>query len=242
MKKSNLAAGLSFVLGVAGVQLYGHQLKKEIRGGTPTDVLVVTADLKVGDKLSEENLSAVSVPSNYLDERRILGKERADLIGVAVSGALRAGDGLVWSDLADGAAHRHLASVVMPGRRAYGLSAKANPLGRLLRVGDHVDVLLERSGSSETLLERVLVLAVGSELSDRGEAESARGRGRGVTLSVSADQAELLLSAEERGRLRLTVRNPEDLRVQEKAEKKVAKAPRRPVAFAPETKEIEHVR
>jgi pilus assembly protein CpaB len=178
-----------------------------------------------------------------LDARRILKKERADLIGVAVAGPLRAGDGLVWSDIADGASHRHLASVVMPGRRAYGLSAKANPLGRLLRVGDHVDVLLEHSGSSETILERSLVLAVGSELSDGAKSERSSGRGRGVTLSVSAKQAELLLAAEERGRLRLTVRNPEDLRLRDKKEAKVEKENHRRLAVVPdEKKEIEHVR
>lgn len=243
MKKIYAFSFAAFVAGVTGVQIYAHRLKSEVSGGAPTDVLVVTQDLKAGALLSKESLASLSVPSEYVDPRRILAKERAHLLGVEISVPLRAGDGLVWSDLSDGAAHKHLAALVSPGMRAYSLDGDANPLGGLLRVGDQVDVLLEEGGETELLVEQVLVLSVGGRLKRSEEVEGSATRAEGVTLSVTTDQAEQILAAESRGDLRLVLRNPEDRRRVSKAEEEQAPGPARVQSVArAEKKEIEHVR
>lgn len=241
--KANLIAVAAFVCGIAGFRMYTSQLEAELRGGEPQAVLLVTEDLKAGDTLTQSNLSTTRVPSDYVDSRRVLAKERDHLLGVQVSGELQAGTGLLWSDIADGAAHKHLAALVTPGRRAYTVESGANPLGRLLRVADHVDVLLETSQKTETLLEQVLVLAVGGQIRrDDGLLGDKTVRGSGVTLSVSPEQAEQLLEAESRGKLRLVLRNPEDERIRPKqpAGDVVATAPQK--AAEDSTPEIEHVR
>lgn len=241
--RANLIGAAAFFLGLLGFQAYALRIKEEAQGGRPVSVLVMTQDLKAGTALTSASLATVEVPSDYLDDRRIRDSERANLIGVPLQTSLKAGEGLLWGDLADGSAHRHLASLVLPGRRAYSLEASANPLGRLLRVGDHVDVLVERSGSSEVLLERVMVLAVGGKVeSDELGLVATDVGGKGVTVSVTASEAETLLGAESGGELRLILRNPEDLRTAAKDSEGARQAGRPAVAKSETNQEIEHVR
>ncbi len=241
--RANLVGAAAFFIGLLGFQAYAVRIKEESQGGRPVSVLIVTRDLEPGALLSPETLAKVDVPADYLDERRIRESEKENLMGVPVQNALKAGDGLIWGDLADGKAHQHLAALVLPGRRAYSIDAGANPLGRLLRVGDHVDVLVEASGRSEILLERVLVLAVGGKVeSEELGVASAEFGGKGVTLSVTSAEAEKLFSAESRGDLRLILRNPEDLRESSGAKDKSEQDVRASLAKAEKTQEIEHVR
>ncbi len=240
---ANWIAAATFVLGCTGFYFYTQKLEAEVGGGRPEQVLLVTQDLKPGDTLSQNNLGVATVPSDYIDTRRVRAPEKENLLGVRINQSLKAGEALLWSDIDDGAAHKHLAALVAPGRRAYSLKADANPLGRLLKVADHVDVLLESSGKTETLLQHVLVLAVGGQLerSDELLGRTSIG-GSGVTLSVSAEEAQQLLAAESKGKLRLVLRNPEDekKKLQEDEPKRVAT--RAPTAPADKNQEIEHVR
>ncbi len=236
-----IAAG-TFVVGCAGFQIYRMQLEEGLRGGRPEAVLLVTRDLGPGDVLSETNLTSTQVPSDYLDGRRVRALEKDNLLGVRVNQQLKAGEGLLWSDIDDGAAHKHLAALVAPGRRAYSLEGDANPLGRLLKVADHVDVLLESGGKTETLLQHVLVLAVGGQI-ERDEDLLGRKSigGSGVTLSVTSEEAQTLLSAENRGKLRLVLRNPEDEKKKPTRDNQRI-AEKRPIESAESHQEIEHVR
>lgn len=243
--KANFIAILAFLAGFASFQMYTSKLKAEATGGQLESVLIVTQDLEPGALLTRENLSATNIPQNYLDPRRIRAEELPNLLGVEIEKRLRAGEGLVWSDLTDGAAHKHLAALLTPGRRAYAVESDANPLGRLLRVADHVDVMLEAGGKTSTLVERVLVLAVGGHIERQEETlVGANGQGSGVTLSVTPEEAKQLLAAEAQGQLRLVLRNPEDKR---RASPSTSRPPNADDASAtspqPETPkvEIEHV-
>jgi Flp pilus assembly protein CpaB len=135
---------------------------------------------------------------------------------------------------------------VEPGKRAYSLDGSANPLGELLRVGDQVDVLVERNQKSTTLIERVSVLAVGADLgADNEDLDEVSSRGGGVTLSVTPTEAESLQAAETGGDLRLVVRNPSDLRVSEQSVSTTEESRsswKHEESRAQKTREIEHVR
>jgi pilus assembly protein CpaB len=241
--KANLVAVGTFLAGMAGFQFYASKLKAEIRGGKPEAALVITQDLKAGAILSAEHLGAAEIPSDYLDARRVRAKEKQHLVGVQITTALKAGEALLWSDIADGAAHKHLASLVTPGKRAYTINTDANPLGRLLRVADHVDVLLDSGGQSSLLLQQVLVLAVGGQIERE---ESPLGgkvvQGSGVTLSVTSEQARQLLAAEAKGRLRLVLRNPDDSSTEREEPKSERSASYRSSHKESTSLEIEHVR
>lgn len=238
-----IAAG-TFVLGCAGLHLYTKKFEEAVRGGQAQAVLLVTQDLKPGDTLTESALGITEVPSDYLDSRRVRASEKDNLVGVRVAQNLKAGDAILWSDIDDGAAHKHLAALVAPGRRAYSLKSDANPLGRLLKVADHVDVLLEKGGKTETLLQHVLVLAVGGQLERSDSLVGQKSvEGSGVTLSVSSEEAQQLLAAESQGKLRLVLRNPEDEKTKPKTDTSVPVTTARLTTGTSETApEIEHVR
>lgn len=243
-KQANWAAVVAFCVGLGGFYLYTARLAEKIGGGVPREVLILTQDRAPGQTIEESHLGLVNIPSHYLESRRILAEDKAKVIGLVAERPLHAGDGLIWADLRDGAAHENLASLVVSGRRAFSVSSKTNSLGSLLHAGDHVDVLLQYAGKSEVILERVLVLTVGGRLpsDDKQDEQKVLRRDAGVILSVSPTQATQLLSAEAKGDLSLVLRNPED-------DNKVLSAPSRvPAASAPiapsstKKEEIEHVR
>jgi len=87
----------------------------------------------------------------------------------------------------------------------------------LLRPGDRVDVLLTQGGkdsvgSTITLLQNLVVLAVGGSTIRGEDAESSKfARGSSVTVSVTVQQAQVLTQARERGRLTLSLRSAGDI-------------------------------
>ena len=184
-------------------------------------LLVVTADLAPGAPLSREVLSVAEVPISYVDTRRVAADDLKDVIGVRLTGKLEAGQSLLYSDLDTGGRPLALAERLPKGRRAYPISESSNPLLGLVRPGDRVDVLQQKGEAVETLLQDIEVLSVGGALpADGASAESDQGGGLelgrrasggfGVTLDVSSRQAEELFQAEAKGRLRLSLRHPDD--------------------------------
>jgi pilus assembly protein CpaB len=118
-----------------------------------------------------------------------------------------------------------LSSLIQPGKRAIAVRASTGHDdtrgNQLIRPGDYVDVIatfhgnaLEGEQSSAVLLQRVLVLAVGTEtrsVSDpKTRDEPAWNRDKQLTLSLSLPEAQLLSLATERGRLSVAVRPPGD--------------------------------
>ena len=242
LQTANKVAVATFFIGMIGFYLYTSRLEREARGGEPTAVLIVRGDVARGTPLADQHLGQVLIPSRYVDRRRILAQDRPKVLGVAVEQMLQVGDGLLWSDLRDGAAHQSLAATVPVGQRAYHLPPRTNPLGDMLQAGDRVDVLLERHQTTELVLEHVLVLIVGSSFEPVEARPEKKGLARdtGVTVSVTPDQAAALLAAEGKGALRLVLRNPAD-----EAERlpRFEAVPARPVlGKVDETREIEHVR
>jgi pilus assembly protein CpaB len=243
MKQSQWVFLATFLGGTAVFHLYARQLEKEARGGSPQQILLVTQDLSPGSVLSEENVGVMTMPSDYLDGRRISGKDRPQLLGATIGQRLEAGDQLAWSDLAEGTGARQLSQLIAPGMRAYSLSSDANPFGLLLRATDHVDVLLDVRGESKTLLTRILVLSVGGQFPGAESTTSPSSRSLGVTLSVTPEQAGRLLRAEREGRLRVVLRNPEDFSTQADTADSESSGKRLVQSVKWDgTQEIEHVR
>src|SRR5206468_8325946 len=122
---------------------------------------------------------------------------------------------------------RDLSSLVQPGSRAVTVHANNGDETKgnaLIRPGDYVDVVATMpevgkgpggdGRSSIVLLQRVLVLAVGTAT----EAQAVTGHTQGanatqrdlvLTLSLNLQEAQLLALATERGHLSVAVRNPE---------------------------------
>ena len=151
-----------------------------------------------------------------------------------VAGGLRANEAVLWSDLTKISEHtRMLSGLVQNGLRAVTIDARAADFEGLLRPGDRVDVLFTtpgkdaEGGATTTLLQNLLVLSVGGDLGKRGGTsnDEAGGLGRmgSVTLSATLEQAQVVTQAKERGKLGLTLRNPDDIQLVEGVPETTAK-------------------
>lgn len=222
MKKAALLAsvGAALASGVLG-HLYYLQLETEVSGGPRVAVLVAAKDIPVGATVAESSLAVREIPQAYVEERQVRAADVKKVLGVRVPGGLKMNEGLLWTDLSTFSDHvRVLSRLVENGMRAVALDGRAASFDGLLRPGDRVDVLFtaasrdDATQTTATLVQNLLVLSVGSNL-DRGDANAAPAGGRGTAVSVAASvqQAELLTLSAQRGRLTLTLRNPDDVLV-----------------------------
>ncbi len=223
MKKVGVIVSLVAGLGSLGLgHLYFRRLEAEVSGGPKVSVLVAAKDIPVGTPLTEALVAVRDIPSAYIESRHVRASELKKVLGARVAGGLRANEAVQWSDLTKFNEHaRVLSGLVQQGMRALAIDARSADFDGLLRPGDRVDVLFTKGeksdggGATSTLLQNLLVLSVGGNIARADDDDASRGRGRSVTLSVTVEQAQLLTQAEQRGRLSLTLRNSEDIKIVE---------------------------
>lgn len=226
-----IAVGLG-LLAAALLMLYLNRFEEEVSGGRRIQVLSVVKPLERGALVKGDSLAVIEVPTAYVEQRAVRAADRSKVVGIRTSHALDARDTLLWTDLAISSENRDLATLVQPGRRAvtvHASEAGSDPAGHgLLRPGDYVDVIvtlrdaaLDGQGTSAVvLLQRVLVLAIGSETEAQGfgdarEEQRRYGHERELTLSLKVEEAQLLSLARERGTLSVALRDPGDAKVVE---------------------------
>lgn len=227
-----LAAATAFgLLGGGLLLLYLKRFEEEASGGARVQVLSLVQPLERGALVSAEALAVSEVPVAYVEQRAVRAADKSKIVGIRAAHALDAQDTLLWTDLAISAESRDLSSLVQPGKRA--MTVRASETGSdpsssgLLRPGDYVDVLVtlrdeleSKSASAVVLLQRVLVLAVGSRTEPQGFAETREPRGssaheRELTLSLKTEEVQLLSLARERGTLSVALRDPSDTNIVE---------------------------
>lgn len=223
MKRTILLATIGAALGTVALgQLYLQRLEDEVSGGPKVAVLVAAQDIPVGAALSEERLAMRDVPRAYVDGRNVRAVDSKKVVGGRVSGGLKAGEAVLWSDLEKfQGPTRVLSGLIQQGSRAVAIDSRVADFDGLLRPGDRVDVLLttggKDDGSTLTLLQNLLVLSVGGT-TVRGDdiaGSKVTYRGGSVTVSATLEQAQLLTQAQQRGRLTLTLRSSGDIELVE---------------------------
>ncbi len=186
------------------------------------DVVVLVQSLPAGATLRKDDLAVMSFPERALREQAIRpeGNISLQLVGRRLAMGVTAKQPLQWSDIEGGAPNeRGLSGRVHKNMRALSISVSgATSVSHMVRPTDRVDVLGTFNlpsktvpGGTElvtmTVLQNVLVLATGQDLSNTG----GSGNYSLVTLEVTPREAEVLTFSEQmRGRLTLTLRNPED--------------------------------
>lgn len=221
------------LLGSALLVLYMRRFEREVSGGEAVELLTVLKPVERGKAITEDVLGTRSVPLAYVEDRAIKAAERSKVLGLETSVPLYPQQLLTWTDLAITTEDRDLSSLVQPGKRGFTVRAGAGSDdtrgNALIRPGDYVDVIAtmrnEADGlasadpASVVLLQRVLVLAVGSETQATGNDPNKREtsyaqRDKLLTLSLTLSEVQLLTLALDRGRLSVAVRPPEDPGVQ----------------------------
>lgn len=163
------------------------------------------------------------VPPGALTERLVLASPDLDLKGDLLRHAVRAGTPLGASDVISPNSPGFLAAALQPGMRAISVAIDdVSGNAGLIEPGDFVDVLLtqqlhsqaglppapERAVESETIVEHVRVLAVGSAFHrPKDDAAAPNTRARTVTFEVTPHGAEVVTVAAHLGSLSLALRS-----------------------------------
>ncbi|MBL8719197.1 MAG: Flp pilus assembly protein CpaB [Myxococcales bacterium] len=222
MNKSALLAALIMAL-LGGFLLFGYlrRFEDEASGGAPVKLLVARKQIEPGTVVTEEMLAVRVVPAAYVETRAVREAEKSRVVGLRMGTPVQANQTLLWTDLAITADDkRDLSSLVQPGMRAVGVRAANDDRSfALIRPGDRVDVIatLPVEGTSArqslVLLQNVLVLAVGIETSnDSNKSGAPAQQDLILNLSLTIPEAQLVALAQEKGRLSVALRNPDDLK------------------------------
>jgi pilus assembly protein CpaB len=202
--------------------LYMDRFESDVSGGTQVSILATSKDIAPGTELLPSMLAVRLVPAAYVDDRAVLARDQQKVVGIEVVTPLKAQETLEWTDLAVRSDARNVSQLVAPGKRAMTIRAKAsdNAGNGLIQPGDYVDVFAVVDGhgdrTSALLLQRVLVIAVGTDTEQARDGKAAdrnRRDERLLTLSLDVDETQLLSLAAEQGRLAVALRNPTDQRV-----------------------------
>ncbi len=198
--------------------------KKSDDGGPKTLVLVAAKDLGIGTELGEADLKWQAWPGNAF-AGAIVRKEKDEKASEALKGRLvqrvSSGQPLLASYIFKEGKGNLVAATMGKGMRAIAIPVKADTMaGGFISPGDYVDVILTyavntdsrenpdikalvNSNASETILQKIKILAVDQEASrEEDKAKIART----VTLEVSREGAEKLALAANMGDLTLALR------------------------------------
>lgn len=222
-----LFSGILALLAVVLMQLYRNSLKEELGvAGERVSILVAKEDIPAFTVIERGMLMAREYPKNFLPPRYLTKSLVDDVVGQTTSFTVKKGDALLTTDLASTQSEAKLSRVISEKMRALALPVdRVTSFGGLLRPKDHVDILgtFQKPGEGDvetvTLLQNVTVLAVGAQLgTGRAIADAGAGSARGgkvridtVTVLVTPEEAELLVFAQDRGELSITMRNEEDV-------------------------------
>lgn len=208
------------ILGVLLLLLYQRRFELEASGGEKVKLLIAVKRLERGKPIPEDAIAVREIPMAYVDDRVIRENDKNKILGLRLGTTVKEQQLILWTDLATGSdEHKDLSSLVLPGYRAVSIKAAQDDTSiSLIRPGDYVDVISVLGGNdsggakaSVVLLQRVLVLALGTETSpDAVDRDKNNAHEKVLTLSLTLSEAQIIALAAERGRLAVAVRHPED--------------------------------
>ncbi|HVJ92878.1 MAG TPA: Flp pilus assembly protein CpaB [Labilithrix sp.] len=213
------AGFIGFVVALVGVGLlllYLHRVEQDASGGRKVKILVALDTIPRGKPIVEEMLGARDIPIVYVDERVVRYSDKDKILNLVATNTIPVQQSLAWSDVtAPKDDQRALSTLVQPGNRAAPLRVQMTEALPLIHPGDFVDVLCVCGDSKDAtvLLQRVLVLATGTNTSLMRSPKDEMSRATMITVSVSLQESQLLALAMEKGVLTVVVRNAQDQRV-----------------------------
>jgi pilus assembly protein CpaB len=195
-----------------------------LRSGTPAPpvetvaVVVAKGEIARFTLVTEDLVTTHDYPKNLVPAGAVTRVE--DAVDRLTLSPLGTDEVVLTAKLAAKGASRDMAAGIAKGMRAFTIqtrNAAAGGAGFILP-GDHVDVQFTATnggadapvGTTRTLLDNVVVLAIGSQTAVPNEAKLDAKDLNSVTLLVTPDDAAKLGLAQSQGSLQLLLRNRED--------------------------------
>jgi pilus assembly protein CpaB len=218
-KKPFLLLGTAVLIAlITSLLIYGY-LKKSRANHVAVQtesVAVAAVDLLWGTKLTKEMMKQVDVPIGSLPGDFF--SDPTAIIGRVLIYPVKANEPIFGTRLAP----KHIktggvAAVVSPNKRAMAVKVdKVIGVSGFIHPGNRVDVLITLATGktlasvTKTILENILVLAVGSETKEKRGIEERSASVDVITLEVTPEEAEKLALATTEGKLQLVLRNFSD--------------------------------
>lgn len=229
-----VAGGLAaFLVTRGGSPAPEPQYVTEVVEEAKTQILVASAAIGVGERLSQETVEWQDWPEGALRAEYVtiaaMPDAAAELTGAVARYEFFPGEPIREAKLVS-SDQGYLSAVLAPGMRGVSVGVSAvSSAGGFVVPNDHVDVVLTTQSAagdrSEVILANVRVLAIGKRLGQVGasggqtEEELAAGGapqaitfddGAIATLELDPGQAETLINAATQGQLTLTLRSVAD--------------------------------
>jgi pilus assembly protein CpaB len=185
-------------------------VEKDIRRqANPVEVVVASVPIPAGETFGTQNLAKKAVPSSGTGQRNVPASDFELLVGARAKTAIDPGEPVLWTDVEEPYDADAFSSNVLPGRRAITLGVDTtSSFAGLLRPGDRVDLLVERSGAnSSDWVRDIPVIAVDRD-HNRLAHPSEKEETATVTLMVTPGEGSRI--ARSSGKVHWFLRNPGD--------------------------------
>jgi len=218
--KSVMLLGVAVIIAlIASLLIYGYlQQKGKVKEVAVEiqPVVVAAVDLSWGTRITNEMLKKV----NFLKGSLTTGyfSDPALVVGRVLIYPVKVNEPIFESRLAPVEVKTGgVAAVISPKKRAIAVKVdKVIGVSGFIHPGNRVDILMTLATGrtfnpvTKTILENILVLAVGSETKERKGSEEKSSPTDVITLEVTPEEAEKLALATTEGKLQLALRNFSD--------------------------------
>lgn len=216
LSKGTIFMAIAGLVGLAAMYIMHNYISAKTKVAVkPTgQVMVATADISPGTVITRALVKSVVWPKELIPPRAANGLNQLE--GRIVNNPVNAGEPVMLSKLAPEGTAAGLAALLGEGKRALSVRVDdVSGVAGFVHPGDHVDVLVElampdsKDHFSKTILQNIVVLSAGQTW------EQARDQKPSVvntvTLVLTNEQAEILNLASNQGRIRLALRNRNDV-------------------------------
>ncbi len=221
IQRSWLVFGVAAVLGLGAALLamrYLNQRVAEIEAHgkqAMRKVVVAKQDLQKGAVLNPDTVAVREVPAEWAHSGAISPAQFDRAANAVLAYPAMKGEAILWAQL-EGEKAPSFSARLVQGRRAVTVPVdEVSSLSGMLEPGDLIDIVVsvrkENRSITFALLQSVTVLAAGTRVTPKPEADAARARSfTTVTLETTPEDAKRIIAAREVGKITALLRAPGD--------------------------------
>jgi pilus assembly protein CpaB len=224
---------VSACAGLAAMLLVGMYLNyretKLLHISDPLPIIVAAVDLDEGERLAPASIEVRDIPRRFVQPGAFTSASAALRMVAAVP--IKAGSQITTATVLDPGPKTGVGVALTDGMRAVSVAVdEVHGVAGLIRPGDHVDVLVTFDFGDEaisrkstiTILQDVMVLAVGDRVADEAPLHQEKNKGgmfgdlnpralmssrvKAVTVALPPDDVQRMVYAQEAGTVTLSVR------------------------------------